>query len=201
MHQIVLASTSPYRRALLEKLGLHFDVAQPQLDEEKAKRSLQFQKVTPLEMAQSLARLKAESLKSKKLIIIGGDQVVHCEGQIFGKPLAEKKAIEQLSFMNNKTHEIITAVCLTTPTENIEFYDIARLTMKNLTLAEIKSYVKTDLPLDCAGSYKIEKNGKNLFSTIEAQDLSAIEGLPLISLSQILQTLGYETKKIKNEST
>jgi septum formation protein len=196
MRRIVLGSTSPYRRALMEKLGIAFEVAKPLLDEEKAKVLLQQDKASPLEIAQTLARLKVESLKNKNDLIIGGDQLVQLDGQILGKPHTFEKAVEQLEKMKNKTHEIITAVCVSTAERNYEFYDIAKLTMKNLLLEEIEDYVRKDQPLDCAGSYKIEKQGKNLFSRIEAEDFSAIEGLPLIKLSHLLQTLGYETKKI-----
>ena len=197
MHRIVLGSTSPYRRALMERLGIAFEAIKPKLDEEKAKVLLEKQGVTPLQMAQNLARLKAESLKAPDQIIIGGDQLVQLDGEILGKPHTFEKAVQQLQKMNHKTHEIITAVCVTTPTRNYEFYDIAQLTMKDLSLKEIENYLRLDQPLDCAGSYKIERNGKNLFSHIAAKDLTAIEGLPLISLAEILQTLGYETKKIE----
>jgi septum formation protein len=196
MHRIVLGSTSKYRRALLERLGLSFDVAKPLIDEEKVKISLEKQGVTPLEMAQKLAKAKGESLRTENQLIIGGDQLVQCEGKILGKPHNPKRAVEQLMSMRGKTHEIITAVCICTPSENIEFHDIAKLTMKNLTQKELEDYVALDQPLDCAGSYKIEKNGRSLFSRIEAQDFTAIEGLPLLSLSKILQNLGYDTKKI-----
>ncbi len=196
MHRIVLASTSPYRQALLKKLGVPFTVAKPLLDEEAAKEKLQQRGCTPLEMAQSLARLKAESLQSEDSLVIGGDQLIQLGGHVLGKPHTDEKAVEQLMSMAGKTHEIITAVCLSTPQEKIAFHDIARLTMKPLSRAEIQDYVHLDQPLDCAGSYKIEKNGRSLFSQIEAHDFSAIEGLPLIQLASILQNLGYETKTI-----
>ncbi len=196
MRRIVLGSTSLYRQALMKKLGLDFEISKPLLDEDQAKISLEKQKTPPLEMAQTLARLKAESLKDENLLVIGGDQLVHLDGQVLGKPSTFDQAVRQLQLMNHKTHEIITAVCVTCGNQNYEFHDIAKLTMKKLSLEEIENYVKIDQPLDCAGSYKIEKNGKDLFSRIEAQDLTAIEGLPLISLGRLLQSLGYETKKI-----
>lgn len=195
MRRVVLGSTSPYRKALMEKLGIAFEVAKPTLDEERAKEVLLKKNCSPLEVATTLARLKAESLKDENLVIIGGDQLINLEGRILGKPKTVAKAIEQLTEMKNKTHEIITAVCITTMEKNIEFYDIAKLRMKDLTAKEIEDYVQLDQPLDCAGSYKIEKNGKKLFANIAAQDLTAIEGLPLISLSHFLQTLGYDIKK------
>lgn len=198
MHRIVLGSTSPYRRALMERLGISFEAVKPKVDEEKAKILLENQHATPLQMAQSLARQKAESLKNPEQIIIGGDQLVQLDGEILGKPHTFDGAVKQLSKMSHKTHEIITAVCVCTPTRNYEFHDIAKLTMKELSIKEIENYVRLDQPLDCAGSYKIERNGKNLFSHILAEDFTAIEGLPLISLSKLLQTLGYETKKIED---
>ena len=195
MRRVVLGSTSPYRKALMEKLGIAFEVAKPTLDEERAKEVLLKKNCSPLEVATTLARLKAESLKDENLVIIGGDQLINLEGRILGKPKTVAKAIEQLTEMKNKTHEIITAVCITTMEKNIEFYDIAKLRMKDLTAKEIEDYVQLDQPLDCAGSYKIEENGKKLFANIAAQDLTAIEGLPLLSLSHFLQTLGYDIKK------
>lgn len=193
---IVLGSTSPYRKALLERLGVSFEVAKPLADEENAKALLKKQGVTPLQLAQGLARIKAESLRQKDAVIIGGDQLVHLNGQILGKPHTEEKAISQLSQMSGQTHEIITAVCLTLSERNIEFFNIARMKMKKLNLSEIKAYVQRDQPLDCAGSYKIEKNGRSLFEQIQCDDFTSIEGLPLIQLAEVLQTLGYETKKI-----
>ncbi len=195
MRRVVLGSTSPYRKVLMQRLGIAFEVAKPALDEDQAKDVLLKKNCSPLEVATTLARLKAESLKDENLVIIGGDQLINLNGQILGKPKTVAKAIEQLTEMKNKTHEIITAVCITTMEKNIEFYDIAKLKMKDLSAKEIEDYVQLDQPLDCAGSYKIEKNGKRLFSEIEAQDLTAIEGLPLISLSHFLQTLGYDIEK------
>lgn len=195
MHRIVLGSASPYRRHLMASLGLEFEVQSPLLDEEKEKRTLESQGAAPLQMAQTLARLKAESLRAENRLIIGGDQLVHLNGTILGKPHTKERALEQLLSMQNKTHEIITAVCLSTPLKNYEFYDIARLTMKPFFREDLVQYIELDQPLDCAGSYKIEKNGHGLFSLIEAQDLTAIQGLPLISLANWLQSLGYDTKK------
>ena len=196
MHRIVLASTSPYRRALLTKLGVKFQVEKPRLDEELAKTLLEKQNSSPLQIAISLARQKAESLKDGNSVIIGGDQLVNLNGEILGKPHTEEKAVAQLLKMQNKTHEIITAVCVVTPTQTQEFYDITKLTMKALTQKQLQDYVERDQPLDCAGSYKIEKTGMDLFSKIVTKDFSAIEGLPLIQLRLLLQTLGYDTKEI-----
>jgi septum formation protein len=195
MHRIILGSTSPYRRKLLQRLGLPFEIQAPQADEDVAKRELLKKGLPPLEIARELARLKAESLRSPDALVIGGDQLVHLDGEIFGKPGTSSLAQKQLADLQGRTHEIITAVCLCLPQQIIEFQDVARLKMKSLSSREISNYVDQDLPLDCAGSYKIEKNGHLLFDQIQCEDLSAIEGLPLLRLAKVLQTLGYETQK------
>ncbi len=191
MHRIVLASESPYRKAQLSSLGLSFDTQKPLIDEEKEKAGFH----TPASMAMGLAKLKAISLKAPSQIVIGGDQLVDLNGTILGKPHTRERAISQLMEMQNKTHRILTALVVVTPDEFFEHLDITTLHMKKLTAGEIEAYVDLDLPLDCAGSYKIEKNGRQLFSKIETQDFSSIEGLPLLKLTEILQNLGYEIKK------
>lgn len=191
MRRIVLASTSPYRKAQLASLGVEFDVEKPNLDEEAAKKQFS----TPLQMAQGLARLKAESLKHPDRVVIGADQLVSLENEILGKPHTPEAAVNQLLKMQGRTHLIITAVCIVTLEKNWEFWDVTEMTMKNLNPEDAENYVKLDHPLDCAGSYKIEQNGRQLFSEIKSQDFSAIEGLPLRKLAEVLKTLGYEIKK------
>lgn len=191
MRRILLGSTSPYRKAQLETLGVPFETQKPRMNEEQAKSLFK----EPLEMAQGLARMKAESLKSEDFVVIGGDQLISLGSEILGKPHTEEKALQQLLKMQGKAHEILTAVCVCTPEKNYEFVDITRMTMKSLSEDELRAYIQLDNPLDCAGSYKIEKNGRNLFEKIETEDFTAIEGLPLRKLSEILHTLGYEIKK------
>jgi len=191
MHRIVLASESAYRKAQLTSLGLSFDTKKPLIDEEKEKVGFH----TPASMALGLAQLKALSLKAPGQIVIGGDQLIDLNGIILGKPHTRERAISQLMEMQNRTHRILTALVVVTPDKVYEHLDITTLQMKKLTQAEIEKYVDLDLPLDCAGSYKIEKNGKHLFSKIESQDSSSIVGLPLLKLTEILQNLGYEIKK------
>ena len=191
MRRILLASTSPYRKALLESLGVPFQTARPRIDEDEAKQAF----TRPLEMAQGLARLKAESLKGPDLVVIGGDQLVRLGDEILGKPHTKERALQQLLKMQGRTHEIITAVCVCTPERNIEFVDITRMSMKPLPEDELLKYIREDQPLDCAGSYKIEKSGRRLFSEIQSEDFSAIEGLPLRKLAEVLQTLGYDISK------
>ena len=191
MRRIVLASESPYRKAQLFSLGVSFDTKKPLIDEELEKQKFH----GPREMAVGLAKLKALSLKSPDSIVIGGDQLVSFEGKILGKPKTFANAVAQLLSLQNKTHEILTAITVVTSEQIIEHLDITRLTMKAFSEQQIEDYVKLDHPLDCAGSYKFEKNGAALFSRVESEDLSSIVGLPLIKLSQILQNLGYDCKK------
>lgn len=192
MRRIVLASESPYRKAQLSSLFLSFDTKKPLIDENFEKQKFH----TPHEMAQGLARLKALSLRQENSIVIGGDQLVSLNGKILGKPKTFENAVTQLTEMQNKTHEILTAIAVVTPDQIIEHMDVTRLTMKAFSKNEIEAYVKLDQPLDCAGSYKFEKNGSQLFSRVESEDLSSIVGLPLIKLQHILQNLGYDFKKI-----
>jgi septum formation protein len=192
MHRIVLASESPYRKAQLSSLGVSFDTKKPLIDEEFEKQKFH----TPKAMAQGLANLKALSLRQEGFVVIGGDQLVSLNGKILGKPKTFEKAVTQLMDLQNKTHEIITAIAVVTSDQIFEHTDVTKLTMKAFSKNEIEDYVKLDQPLDCAGSYKFEKNGAQLFSCVESEDLSSIVGLPLIKLQHILQNLGYDFKKI-----
>jgi len=191
MHRIVLASESVYRKAQLLSLGLSFDTKKPLIDEELEK--LKFH--SPLAMATGLAKLKALSLKREDWVVIGGDQLISFEGKILGKPKTFEKAVEQLLSLQNKTHEILTAIAVVGDGQIFEHVDQTKLTMKAFSKKEIEDYVSLDQPLDCAGAYKFEKNGHALFSHVESEDLSSIVGLPLIKLSRILQNLGYDCKK------
>ncbi len=123
--------------------------------------------------------------------MIGSDQVCMLEGEILGKPGTIANAISQLTKMQGKTHELITAVTLLSPKGEISFSNRTQLSMRPLTLGEITRYVEADLPLDCAGSYKLETKGIRLFEKIEMSDHTSIIGLPLIQLNNHLLELGY----------
>lgn len=197
MKTLVLGSTSPYRRQLLESLMIPFVCSKPLCDEESYKS----QEKNPLALAALLARKKAESLAQPGQIVIGGDQLVSFKDQILGKPHHFEGAFQQLSQMQSHTHELITAVCVAVSEDKtkephlIQWTDITRLTVKPLRSEQIKTYLEKDQPWDCAGSYKIEKHGLSLMEKIETEDFTAIQGLPLIRLSQVLHNLGYEIPK------
>lgn len=184
--ELILASTSIYRKDLLSRLGHPFTAMSPLIDEEKEKNP----QWSPQELAEKLAFLKAQSLAGEGRVVIGGDQLVAFEGKILGKPHTSEKAVEQLLSMQGKTHELITAVCVFDGFTPHKITDITRLTMKTLSRADLEKYVERDQPLNCAGAYKIEKHGIGLFAKIESKDFTAIQGLPLIELSKVLDTVG-----------
>jgi septum formation protein len=187
---IVLASTSVYRRALLDRLGLPFHWRPPLCDEESSKES----ENNPRSLAERLAVTKAVSLVSLEpgATIIGCDQVVSFQGQILGKPGTDTRAVEQLSAMAGQTHELITALVVFQGERIFRHTDVTSLRMRLLSRSAIERYVAADNPLDCAGSYKLEARGIVLFEQIQSADHTAITGLPLIALVTILRELGYE---------
>lgn len=184
--KLILASTSKYRKELLSRLGYNFNVAAPLVDEEKEKDPA----LSPQALAEKLAFMKAESLKGAGKVVIGGDQLVAFQGKILGKPHTPEKAVEQILAMQGQVHDLITAICIFDGDKKIAFTDITRLEMKKLSRIQAERYVTLDQPLDCAGSYKIEKHGIMLFEKIESQDFTAIQGLPLIALNKILENCG-----------
>lgn len=188
--QIVLASTSPYRRRQLERLGLRFAQASPHCDEDAWKdRGL-----APRELALQLAVAKAASLVAAypDALIIGGDQVVALEHGIFGKPGTRENAIDQLERLQGRTHELISAVAVQRGTEVKAHATVARMRMRALDRAAIERLLDADEPYDCAGCYKLESRGIAMFEAVETDDPSAIEGLPLIALVDALRAFGCE---------
>ncbi len=185
--QLILASTSPYRKELLAKLGFPFTVQAPPFDEEQHKSG----GLEPLELAKTLARGKSLSVVAPDAGVIGSDQLISIEGKILGKPGDFYRASDQLKFLSGKSHDLITAVCFHFKNRLFEFVDITRIQMRALTAAEIEAYLNQEQPYDCAGSYKMEKNGLRLVQKLECQDFSAIQGLPLIALNQTLRQNGW----------
>jgi septum formation protein len=185
---LVLASTSTYRRALLERLGVPFRALAPLVDEEALKEP----SLSPVALAGLLARAKAESLADveRDSVVIGGDQLVAFEGRIFGKPGDAVGAIEQLLMMAGRPHELVTAVAVWHRGRTIEHTDVTTLWMRPLTRDEVERYVAADRPFNCAGGYKLEERGITLFERIESADHTAITGLPLIAVTTILRRLG-----------
>lgn len=186
---LVLASTSPYRRALLDRLGYPFTCEKPNVDEDRFK----VEGRTPQALAALLAREKARevSLRKPGALVIGGDQVAAIGTSILGKPGSVDMAVAQLLRLQNQTHQLYTAVHLMGPGIDVPLMEVTHLTMRALSFQQARHYVMKDQPLDCAGSYKLEVTGVKLFSKIEGADHDAIVGLPLISLQTQLLALGF----------
>ncbi len=187
---LILASTSRYRCALLERLGVAFEVQAPLCDEDALKESGK----PPTYVAMRLARAKALSVLTHhaESYVLGCDQLVDVDSQVLGKPRTVEGAVAQLRLMRGRAHHLVTAMALATPTGEVEGHlDVHTLTMRDLSDAEIERYVLRDRPLDCAGSYKIEAGGIALFERIEGEDFTAITGLPLMRLAALLRAHGF----------
>lgn len=185
---IILASTSPYRKELLERLQIPFTSRNPEVDETLLKKEIS----NPEDLAIGLAELKAKNaIKNESEITIGSDQVLNLEGEILGKPGNREKAIEQLLKMQGKEHTLITAVCVTDSLKTKTFISKAHMKMRKLDIDSIARYVERDTPFNCAGSYKLESLGISLFESINVDDATGIVGLPLLKLSECLREWGY----------
>ena len=188
MQTLVLASTSPFRRQLLEKLGLPFEIASPETDETPADGETPEQLVARL--AESKARAVADTFPDA--LIIGSDQVAVNEGEILGKPHTHDKAMEQLRKASSKHVRFLTGLCLynsksgKTQVEVVPFDVVFR----ELSDEMIDNYLKAEQPYNCAGSFKSEAMGIALFERLEGEDPNTLIGLPLIKLVRMLEAEG-----------
>ena len=185
---LILASTSPYRRELLDRLGLPFEVASPQTDESRILGE------GPQAMALRLAEAKAQAVASAHpdALIIGSDQVATVDGLIYGKPGSHERAAEQLRTLSGKTVNFYTGLCLyNARTGVVEVCGVPTLvTFRDLTEEEIERYLRRESAYDCAGSARSEGLGIALLSRIAGDDPSALIGLPLIALCTLLRNHG-----------
>jgi septum formation protein len=186
--RLVLASTSPYRRALLGRLGLEFECVSPGTDE--AARSGE----APLDLARRLALMKARSVAPSRpgAVIIGSDQVAVLGQQVLGKPGTVERCVAQLGQSSGREVEFLTAVhVLNGRTGTGESHvDRTVVRFRDLSDSEIERYVATEKPLDCAGGFKAESLGIALFERIESADPTGLTGLPLIWLCGALRRAG-----------
>lgn len=196
--RIILASQSPYRKAQLQNFGLRFEAVSPLVDEEELKSA---GPSDLKELTRFLAYRKAISLREKypDAVLLGGDQLVELEGRRLDKPGNFERAMQQLLSMQGKTHRLITSLTVAGPEYVSTYTDVTSVTMKKLNESAIEAYLTQDQPFDCAGSYKIEKAGLALIEKIESSDPSAIQGLPLVSLTAGLEALGIELKTLWKE--
>jgi septum formation protein len=187
---VILGSTSRYRKELLSRLRIPFEVAAPEVDETP------FKDEAPAELALRLALAKAKAVAEKfpHAVVIGSDQVADLEGTPLGKPGNHPNAVLQLQRMRGKTvifQTALSVVCLET---GFEKTDIAAVKVKfrHLTDSEIEAYLLAEEPYDCAGSAKSEGLGIALLDAIDNDDPTALVGLPLIRTCQMLSAAGVK---------
>ena len=188
MPQLILASTSPYRRELLKKLQLPFECAAPAVDE------LPLPSEPPRQLVLRLAQAKAKALAERypNHLIIGSDQVCVLDGKITGKPHTEENARQQLRKASGHVVTFYTGLALYNSANGhlqteCEPFDVH---FRQLSDAEIANYIKKEQPLNCAGSFKSEGLGITLFDRLEGRDPNTLIGLPLIALTKMLRHEG-----------
>ncbi|QOV77432.1 septum formation inhibitor Maf [Enterobacter asburiae] len=189
MPNLVLASTSPYRRMLLEKLGIPFECAAPEVDETPQPGE------SPRHLVMRLAKEKAQSLAARypAHLIIGSDQVCMLDGEITGKPHTEENACQQLLRARGTIVTFYTGLALYNSASGhlqteCEPFDVH---FRHLSEQEIVDYVRRERPLNCAGSFKSEGLGIALFDKLDGRDPNTLVGLPLIALCQMLRREEY----------
>lgn len=187
--QLILASSSPYRRALLERLRLPFAVLSPGIDE------MALPGETGPELARRLATRKATAVggENPAAVVIGSDQVPTLGDDLLDKPGSAHAAIAQLRASSGRVVEFDTGLCVVAPGHE-PLVDCVRTTVhfRHLDEREIRAYVALDQPLDCAGGFKWESLGIALFERLQGDDPTALEGLPLIALCRLLRQVGLD---------
>ena len=186
---LVLASTSPFRRELLERLHLPFLTTAPDIDESRLPDE------SPQAMVKRLSEQKAHAVASQfpDALIIGSDQCAVIDGEILGKPGNHANAIRQLSQSSGKTVHFLTGLCLFDSRDGSFQLDLVPFDVefRELSTAEIEHYVLREQPFNCAGSFKSEGLGISLFKRLRGDDPNALIGLPLIRLMEMLREKGY----------
>lgn len=185
---LVFASASAYKRAELERLGLVFACDSAHIDESPMPGE------APMALARRLAASKALAVAPRHpgAFVLGGDQVIALEGEIFHKPQSVERACEQLARLQGQSHILITAIALVSPDARLFEEQVSfEMQMRPLGPQAIERYVLRDMPLDCAGSYKIEQAGIGLFKAMRGEDYTAIIGLPLTRVVRVLELAGF----------
>lgn len=187
---IILASSSPYRKELLLRLGIPFEAHAPTIDESGLPGE------DPAQLAGRLAREKAETLARRfpQAVVIGSDQVAVHRGRIVGKAGTLEGARRQLGEFSGESVEFLTAVCIRCRESGLcrEETVGTRVVFRSLSDDEIRRYVELDQPTDCAGSFKSEAAGPMLLRAMHSSDPTAIIGLPLITVAEALRAAGFD---------
>ncbi|MHB8948902.1 MAG: Maf family nucleotide pyrophosphatase [Rhodoferax sp.] len=188
--KLILGSTSPYRRELLARLRIPFEVAAPAVDESPQSGE------TPKQLACRLAMAKARAVAAQfpACVVIGSDQVAELEGQALGKPGNHARAVTQLQQMRGKSvifQTAVAVVCLETGFSQMDLAQV-KVSFRQLSDAEIDAYLRAETPYDCAGSAKSEGLGIALLESIDSDDPTALVGLPLIRTCRMIQAAGIK---------
>ena len=186
--RIVLASSSRYRRGLLERLGLSFDVMAPNVDETRRPGE------APRDLVLRLAHAKANTAVTPgtRCIVIASDQVCVAGERILGKPATQEQAVATLASLSGRIVTFLTSLVVVNCSSGArhDYVDETYVHFRDVDLTEIRQYVASELPLDCAGAIKSEGRGVLLFREVANKDPSALIGLPLIELGNMLRAEG-----------
>ena len=193
--RIILASKSGVRKEILKKNNINFDVEPSNVDEDEVKAAMLNENATPELISKNLAELKANKVSNKNpdRIVLGADSVIDFEGELISKPKSRQEALEILIKLNGKKHQLISSVCISKNGAMIWNYtDASSLTMKELNLDQIRSYLKKvdDKKLYAYGVYQIESGGKDLFLKIDGEE-DSIMGLPIKKIKEYLNNLKW----------
>ena len=191
-NKIILASRSGVRKKILEENGINCEAIPANIDEDQIKKSLLKEKVTPKLISKNLAELKANKISEKKpnYLVLGADSVIDLNNELISKPSNRDEALTILRKLNGKRHQLISSVCISKNGSMIwNCTDDSTLTMKQLNLNEIKTYLAKirDEELYAYGVYQIEADGRSLFSKIEGSE-DTIMGLPIKQIKEYLST-------------
>ncbi len=189
--KIILASKSGVRKKILQENEINFEVIPSNIDEDQFKESLINENATPELISKNLAELKANKISRKRPneLVLGADSVIDLKNELISKPKSRKEALDILKKLNGQKHQLISSVCISKNGSMIWNYtDASNLTMKQLNLDEIKSYLEKikDKELYAYGVYQIEADGRSLFSKIEG-DEDTIMGLPIKEIKEYLK--------------
>lgn len=193
---LVLGSTSPFRKAILEKLNISFSTDKPEVDETPLENE------SAIELVERLAILKANAVAERweNSIVIGSDQVALFNEEILGKPHTHENAVKQLnSFSGNKVTFLTGLAVIDTETnKTLSLVEPFEVHFKNLTAEDIESYLRSEKPYNCAGSFKSEALGICLFEKLVGEDPNTLIGLPLIKLVGMLKELNFDILAMQN---
>lgn len=187
---LILGSTSPYRRELMQRLHYPFDTAAPDIDETR----LEGESAREMVLRLSLQKAQAVAMQHPDALIIGSDQCAVLHEQVIGKPGSHENAVQQLQQSSGQTVAFLTGLCLYDGRDGSYQLDVVPFAVdfRELSDAEIEAYLRKDQPYNCAGSFRSESLGITLFKRMHGDDPSALMGLPLIRLSEMLKQAGVD---------